>query len=135
MSTPDPTPSLITVAAAQFAGVGWFQNSVPETAQHPYVWLQVTGSETWDVIADDTEIFRWFVTAEVTDLTPDAAFDLAEQIKNFLGKTQPGPFGAGTVQGVRVTDQSDDYEIRQMAADSRGHYRALEIQVINYKES
>ena len=133
--TPDPTPSLITYLKAGFPSLEVYQNTVPEEVNSPYVFLQVTGAETWEAIADDTDVFRWFVTCEVTDPAPDVAFDLAEQLRIYLGQTPAGPMGGGTVQGIRVSDQSDDYEIRQPAADEKYHFRALEVQVINYQES
>ena len=125
------------LANAGFCEGRCFDLRVPEGTEAPYTWCGLAGTQDYDVLcADDADPFITFVDIEVWGAEgTDDAQAIAEQMRTFLRTTKPGAYGSGRVVGIQVSDQRDEYELRNPAGDEFEIGGTLSIGMVQYKES
>lgn len=79
--------------------------------------------------------FREFFDVECVSIDLDESQRLADAIKAVTHNLE-GSFGSGlgTVQGVFVRDQDDQYEPRISDEDGALHVAALDVEIVGYEE-
>ncbi len=108
-----------------------YQNTIPETAALPFVWFMRRSVEFLDVLGEEEATpWREFFDIECVAETVDGAIDLADAVRAALQATS-GAFGTGTIQWLSVRDHSDDYVVRNNAADDRLYVSSLDVEIVN----
>jgi len=105
-------------------------NNVPEESDPPYIWLGRAGIGREDAI-DDTPGSQPFVQrfdCEIYAADIEQVMDAAELIH--AKHAHRGTFGAGTVQGLFVTDHADDYIPRGAMDDEGLHGAFLQLEIV-----
>lgn len=109
------------------------QNRAPESYAGPYVWFARRSIDQQDTTLDqepgEIAYRQRFDLEAIADTTGDA-MQLAAALQQL--HTYRGAFGAGTVQGVFIEDQADDYTPRGLMADEALDFGALDLLVIGY---
>ena len=133
------TTSLVQVLKDQgFAEGRVFDLRVPEqveTSNQTYIWLGRSGREGWDTMEGDDCERTTFVDVEVWGPDGVDSQSLSDDVRKFLNELPPGPFGAGRIAGVMATDQRDEYEVRNAAADDYVLNGLLSLSLHTYLES
>lgn len=107
----------------------------PQGDALPYLWVNRGTSEDEDDLAANsgsTTQFRETFDVEAVSDDLDEAQTLAQQVKS-LHKTR-GDFGSGSVQGLFVSDHTDNYQPTNISADDGRHVATAEIEVVGYEE-
>ena len=124
------------IAASTTLGTRVHQNIVPEHQGNtfPRCWFQRISQE--DLLAVDgsrIDLKRTEYTVEFISEDIDEAIAAANAVAEHTDQggllAKRGTFGAGTVQGVFITDQDDDYQPRGIGADEGAHVSALAITI------
>jgi len=108
------------------------QNRAPEGYDGPYIYFRrrsVTHEDTVDMPAGDAAFEQSFDVEAIAE-DQDQAMDLGELLLAL--HAYRGSFGGGTVQGVFVEDQSDDYVPRGLMGDTALEFAALDFNIIGY---
>jgi len=108
------------------------QGHLPDGEDLPYIWYMRRGtdqSRTVDGTGDQT--FTHLIDMECVSEDIDQALDLAELVRARLDMTR-GSFGNGSVKGIFVQDQSDDYIPRNLPSDEGVYIPSLEVSVMGY---
>lgn len=117
---------------ASAVGTRCHQNKAPHGYDGQYIWFGRAATENADAIDDaaGTAPFRQYFDVECCSDDIDEAIDLADLVKaKHLAR---GSFGAGTIQGVFVTDHADDYIPRGVNSDEGMHVAALQLELVGY---
>jgi len=129
---------LIDQAAVRaIAGRRIHQNRAPQNYAGPYVWFARRSIDQQDTALDQSPgdftggSFRQLFDLEAIADDTGQAMDLAEALQDL--HTYRGAFGSGTVQGIFVTDQADDYTPRGLMADEALDFGALDLLVVGYQ--
>ena len=123
------------VAELLTEGYTAYDQSVPEGAKLPYVWIGRSGGDSFNVLDADSRNYFTFVDLEVwgppgSQLeNSQTAVDLRELLS---GKA--GTFGDGVTADVAVLDQRDNYQYRNPEGEDRLVWSALRLRFLYYRE-
>ncbi len=127
------TTSLVSELTSR--GYKSFDQSVPEDTPLPYVWLGLGGAEDWDLMEPDAEPMSQQVDVEAWGVDVKEVGDRVRQLRQLLGTWQPGPFGSGVLAGIRVEDQDENYQFRNIEGDDRLAVATLRLTFYQYREN
>lgn len=108
------------------------QNRAPAQYLGPYVWFARRGVDWEDCLDDDAgeDPFRQFIDVECLAMDLDDTEAMADCIRSLHG--YHGSLGAGSLQGLWVLDQDDDYIPRGHGSDDARHVAALQLEIAGY---
>jgi hypothetical protein len=106
----------------------YFQNTVPEAADVPFIWCRRQRIERDETIGEARRTLAIWYDIECVSSDLDEAISLADAVRDRLEGTS-GTMGSGTYAWVTVEDQFDDYVPRNEAADESLHVISLIVQV------
>lgn len=82
--------------------------------------------------AQGEEPFQVSLDLECASLDLGESQDLADAFRALHNYS--GPMGSGTVQGIFIEDQDDDYQPRLASEDGAVHVAALQLEIFGYEE-
>lgn len=104
------------------------QSGNPESPDHPRIWYGRSGANEELDLSGTGGLTQQTFDLEVISDDLDQAQDIAAAVKKYLNGKR-GTFGSGTVQGVFVNDQSDDYLPRGISDESGLAVAAINITI------
>ncbi len=106
-------------------------NVAPDSYTGSYIWFTRSGTENEKHLSESGgNPFTHIFDVEVHSFDDDDTEDIAAALHTLDGHR--GTIGTGTVQGVFVESQSDDYEPRGLGEDEGLHSALLRITVMGY---
>ena len=116
------------------AGTRVHQNKAGNKYNGQYIWYGRATTQNEDALNDPagTDPFSQIFDVEAISDDIDEALNLADLLKaKHLAR---GTFGAGTVQGVFVSDHADDYIPRGINSEDGLHVAALQFEIMGYTQ-
>ena len=128
---------LASPAIVAIIGDNCAQNKIPQGPDElPAIFFKRgTSSDEMSLAANQGQRAQFRVSFDVEAVSEslDEVTELAELLNEF--HTHAGPFGAGSVQGLFVDDNSDHYRPYSTNGDDGRHVSALDFEIIGYKET
>ena len=103
------------------------QNTISEDKASPYCWFQ-RRSTVQDVFLDGTKsnLLEAFFDVEICGNS--AVNSQAQTLRNALNGYRTSP-----IAGIFISDQSDDYQFKNMDADEGFHVAAISLRIFYYE--
>lgn len=108
------------------------QNKQIEKYEGMFIWYARSGNGQERSLDDAAGAahFRELFDLDVVGLDVAAVDALGKRIRD--KDATRGTFGAGTIQGLFVTDQADDYIPRAVGADDGFHIASMQLEIFGY---
>ena len=110
-----------------------YQNEAVENYAGTFIWYSRSDTEPLQTLDEAAGVRPWseFIDLECISDSIDAAIDLGDLIRT--KHATRGTFGAGTVSGLFIGSQSDNYLPRGDASDDGLNICAFNLEIIGYK--